>query len=439
MRILSITAGAANMYCGSCLRDNALAAELIIRGHDVLLLPLYTPTLTDERNVSDGRVFYGGISVYLQQRVPLFRETPHFFDRLWDAPSVIRAAAGRAISVDPSELGALTISVLQGDHGYQRKELHKLIAWLRTQPAPDLVVLPNSLLIGLAAPLREALGRPGWCTLQGEDLFLAGLPRAQRDQALDLIRACVNDVDRFLPVSEYYVDFMVDYLAVPRNRLDVLPLGINLEGYPHNPVTPSRRPGPFTVGYFARVAPEKGLHLLADAYRRVREHLGVTGARLEVAGYLAPEHRSYLIEIERKLLEWGLGDEFTYRGALDRAQKIEFLGTLDVLSVTSTYPDPKGLSVLEAMACGVPVVQPRHGAFPEILERTGGGITFEPNRADRLADELAALYRDPDRTEQLRQQGAHGVRKYYDVSRMADRAIELFGQVVASARVSAVS
>ena len=68
MKILSITAGAGDMYCGSCLRDNALAAELIARGHDVTLLPFYTPTLTDEPNVSAGsRVFFGGISVYLQQ------------------------------------------------------------------------------------------------------------------------------------------------------------------------------------------------------------------------------------------------------------------------------------------------------------------------------------------------------------------------------------
>ena len=438
MRILSITAGAANMYCGSCLRDNALAAELAGRGHEVLLLPLYTPTLTDERNVSDPRVFYGGISVYLQQRIPLFRSTPRLLDRLWDTPSVIRAAAGRSISVDPARLGDLTISVLRGEDGHQRKELHKLIDWLLTQPRPDIVVLPNSLLIGLARPLKAALGRPVCCTLQGEDLFLEGLPRACRDEALDLIRSRVADVDRFLAVSEYYVDFMSEYLALSRDRIDVLPLGINLEGYPDRPPGPAES-GIFTIGYFARVAPEKGLHLLADAYRELRERLGVSRARLEVAGYLAPEHRPYLAEVERKMAGWGYGGEFAYRGAIDRASKIEFLQGLDVLSVPGTYPEPKGMFILEAMACGVPVVQPRHGAFPEILERTGGGITFEPGDMSRLADELAALHREPDRAEQLRRQAAYGVRKHYAVAGMADRALELFQQVVASAGPAAVS
>ena len=77
------------MYCGSCLRDNALAAELLSRGHDVTLLPVYTPTRTDETNVSQERVFFGGISVYLEQYVPLFRNSPQWLDRLWDSKPML--------------------------------------------------------------------------------------------------------------------------------------------------------------------------------------------------------------------------------------------------------------------------------------------------------------------------------------------------------------
>ena len=92
MRLLYLTAGAAEMYCGSCLRDNALAAALLARGHDVVLTPIYTPTTTDEPNVSASRVFFGGVSVFLEQHVPLFRYTPAFLDQVWD--STRRAAAG---------------------------------------------------------------------------------------------------------------------------------------------------------------------------------------------------------------------------------------------------------------------------------------------------------------------------------------------------------
>src|SRR4030095_5953017 len=140
MRILSLTAGAASMYCGSCLRDNALAAELIRKGHDVTLLPFYTPTLTDEPNVShQERVFFGGISVYLQQHVPMFRHTPQALDRLWDAPRVIKAFTSGSIAVDPKHLGALTVSTLRGEDGNQRKEIEKLLQWLAEEPKPDIV------------------------------------------------------------------------------------------------------------------------------------------------------------------------------------------------------------------------------------------------------------------------------------------------------------
>src|SRR5262245_45097791 len=150
MRILSVTAGAAGMYCGSCLRDNALAAELMARGHDVTLLPLYTPTNPDEPNVSRDRVLFGGISVYLQHHLAFFRHTPRFLDRLWDSPAVIGALASRSLSTDPKLLGELTISMLDGERGVLRKEFDKFLDWIAGEPVPDLVNIPNSLLIGLA-------------------------------------------------------------------------------------------------------------------------------------------------------------------------------------------------------------------------------------------------------------------------------------------------
>ncbi len=114
MRLLYLTAGAAEMYCGSCLRDNALAAALLARGHDVVLTPVYTPTTTDEPNVSASQVLFGGVSVYLEQHVPLFRHTPAFLDRLWDSTPVLKLASKRQIKVDPAVLGEMTVSMLQG-------------------------------------------------------------------------------------------------------------------------------------------------------------------------------------------------------------------------------------------------------------------------------------------------------------------------------------
>ncbi|MEZ5402579.1 MAG: glycosyltransferase family 4 protein [Bryobacteraceae bacterium] len=428
MKILSITAGAANMYCGSCLRDNALAGELRRQGHDVILLPLYTPTRTDEENHSHSRVFFGGISVYLQQILPLFRKTPKLLDRLWDLPGVISLFANRGLEVDPGHLGALTVSMLEGVHGRQRKEIDNLTAWLRHEPRPDLVTLPYPLLISLARPLREVTGRPVVCTLQGEELFLEGLIEPHRSRALDLIRGQVDQVDAFIAVSHYGARHMASYLGIPREKIHTVPLGINLDGH-----APANRAagGPRRVGFFSRIAPEKGLHVLAEAFRLLDRRGDLGPIRLEAAGYIAPEHRKYLAGIEAKMAEWGFADRFRYHGEVDRAGKIAFLQSLHVLSVPATYDEPKGIPILEAKANAVPVVQPRRGSFPEMIETTGGGLLVEPDSAEALAEGLAAVLCDNDLAARLGSAGRAGVEAHYTLAKMAERTAKVYARVAA--------
>ena len=426
------------MYCGSCTRDNALARELLARGHDVTLVPVYTPTRPDEPNVSRDRVLFGGISVYLQQHVPLFRRTPRLFDRLWDAPAVIGAFARRAISTDARMLGDLTISMLQGERGVLQKEFDKLVDWIRHEPLPEIINLPNSLLIALAAPLRRTFGRPVCCTLQGEELFLDSLVPPYRDQALALIKDQVAGIDRFVAVSDYCARHMSSYLGIPSSQIAVVPLGINTEGYER------RQPGarsrePFTIGYFARVAPEKGLHQLADAYVRLRQRTSTTPMRLEVAGYLAHANQPYLERVRQTLEHANLGTEFHYRGELDRAGKLAFLRQLDVLSVPATYDEPKGMFLLEAMASGVPVVQPRRGAFVEMVERTGGGLLVTPDDPDALAEGLHTLWISPERRSVLAGRAVQGVTDHYTVSRSADRLMEAYTSVLSGTRSAGLS
>jgi glycosyltransferase involved in cell wall biosynthesis len=421
------------MYCGSCIRDNALAAALVARGHDVSLLPVYTPTRTDEANQSDEHVLFGGISVYLQQKMPLFRKTPALLDFLWDIPGVIKAAAGRGVSVDPQALGELTLSTLRGEEGFQAKEVHKLVRYVEGLPPFDLVVIPVSLLLGLAGPLKAALRRPIVCTLQGDDLFLEALAPAHRDEAKALIRRHASHVDAFVATSDYYADFMSAYLGLEGRRIETVPIGIQLHG--HQP-EPRVHEGAFTLGYFARIAPEKGLHLLAEAYTILRREMGLPPSRLRAAGYLPPEHRGYLARIQDALAQAGLAEEFRYEGEMDRAGKIAFLRGLHVLSVPSPYAEPKGLYLLEAMANGVPWVQPRHGAFVEIQGKTGGGVLFEPHDARDLARHVQALASDPGRAAELGRRGAAGVRAHFSADRMAERAAEVFQRVVDGASTS---
>lgn len=426
MRILSFTGGAGSMYCGSCLRDNALASELLGRGHDFVLTPVYTPTRTDEKNVSGDHVFFGGISVYLEQHSALFRHTPRFLDRIWDSSWALKLATKRQIKVDAKSLGEMTVSMLRGEKGFQAKEIDKLLEWLRKEQRFDVINLPYSLLLGLAEPLKRELKSPICCTLQGDDLFLDGLGEPYRQQSMDMIRELSVHVDAFLPVSRYYLDFMPAYLGIPASKMRLATLGINAGDF----VPRTGRPaGPFTIGYFARIAPEKGFHVLVDAYIRLRQRPGTEATRFLAAGYLPPEHEGYLEEARSTLTRAGLDGEFSYRGEVDRAGKIAFLHELDVLSVPATYKEPKGMFLMEAMACGVPVVQPRVGAFPEIIEKTGGGLIVDAGDPNALADGILAIRNEPPLAEALGRAGAAGVREHYTVSRMADQVEAVYREL----------
>jgi glycosyltransferase involved in cell wall biosynthesis len=420
------------MYCGSCLRDNAMATELMKRGHDVLLLPVYTPTLTDEPNVSNDHVVLGGISAYLEQYVPLFRKTPRWLDRLWDSKTALNLATRRSLSTNPKTLGEMTVSVLKGEGGFQRKEIDKFIDWVKDEAPPDVVNLPYTLLLGLAGPIKQVLNAPILCTLQGEDLFLDNLQEPYRKQSLDLIRDHLQHVDQFLSVSDYYAEFMPGYLGIPREKIRVVPIGINPEGFE---LREADRSGPFTVGFFGRIAPEKGLHVLAEAYRIMRQSGDLPEARLEAAGYMAPDAKHYLEEIQKRLHDAGLAGEFHYRGAVERAEKIAFLRSLDVMSMPATYDEPKGVSLLEAMACGVPLVQPRRGSFTEIIEKTGGGLLVQPDDPQSLAEGILKIARDPSLAQELSANAFGGVREHYTAAHMADKVLEAYSDLRSFAEI----
>lgn len=411
------------MYCGSCLRDNTLAAELKRQGHDVVLMPVYTPTRTDEENVSDSQVFFGGISVYLQQKSALFRYSPAFLDRLlFDSAWALRQTSQKSVSVSPKFLGEMTVDMLRGESGPIGKEFRKLASWLRTERKFDVINLPFTLLISMAEPLREVSGGALIvCTLQGEDLFLEGLLEPYKSKALQLIQDAVQHVDRFLAVSAYYADFMRKYLKIPAEKLRVVPIGVSLEGHEAK-LKPER--DVVKIGYLARIDPAKGLHNLCEAYRLLRRKPGLPAMRLEAAGYMLAEHLPYLEKEKAAMEAAGFGEEFTYHGVVTREEKIRFLQDIDVFSVPTDYEEPKGLFVLEALANGTPVVQPAHGAFPEILALTGGGLLFEPKDAQALADSLENMICDAKRRAELGREGAEGVRRYYSAEAMATAQLE---------------
>lgn len=429
-RIVYLTAGAAGMICGSCLHDNTLARSLIQLGHDVQLIPLYTPIRTDEQNVSEKQVFFGGINMYLQQKSRLFRALPRWLDRWLDQPRLIDWASGRSVRIDPPEVADLTLSILRGTHGYQRKEVERLTDWLLEQERPDVLVFSNILTAGCVPEIKRRLGVPVVVTLQGDDIFLGGLPPRHRHEALRLIGSLAASIDAFITNSHFYADAMATYLDLPREKIAIVPLGVQVDDFSPaaDAAAPSARPP--NVGYLARIAPEKGLHLLADAFIRLRQMPGMADARLRIAGWLGKHNRPYFASVMDRLNTANLAAAVDYAGEVDRAGKVHFLQSLDVLSVPTTYEEPKGLFVLEALASGVPVVVPNHGAFPEMLAQTDGGLLHRPNDPQHLAERLHELLANHANRQKLAQTGLESVRSLRNARQMALSTAHLLQRVI---------
>lgn len=427
MKIAFLTAGAGGMFCGSCMRDNTLVAGMSKLGADAVLVPTYTPIRTDGDNVSVDQVFFGGINVFLQQKLPFLRWLPNWADRFLDRPSLIRWATKGGMETSAKQLGALTVSMLKGLEGRQRKEVRRLCRWLGAELDPDVVMLSNLLIGGCIPELKRGLGAKVLVTLQGDDIFLNDLIDPYRQQAVEQLWKLTEHVDGFLVNSNYYGKYMGEMLKIPPEKLHVTPLGVDVGDYQPIPFSETRPDRPPTVGYLARLAPEKGLHQLVDAFLVLKQQ-HVPAAKLKIAGWLGPQHREYAAEQLGRIEAAGYSGDCECLGEVDRQGKLAFLQNIDLLSVPTVYREPKGLYVLEALAAGVPVVQPDHGAFPELLASTGGGLLAPPGDAAGLAAQWAKLLGDETLRIQLARAGREAVMQRHTSQAMAEATLRIIGQ-----------
>jgi glycosyltransferase involved in cell wall biosynthesis len=410
MELLQLTPGAGAMYCGNCLRDNALVAALRSLGHEVLMVPLYLPLTLDETDQSAGTpVFFSGINVYLEQRAAWFRKAPGWLHHLLASPALLNWAAHRSANTRADTLGPLTLSMLRGEHGNQARELEDLISWLITQQKPDAIFLSNALLLGMTRRLKAALARPIICMLQGEDYFLDSLPEPHRTACWTTLAERAQDADLFIGPSRYFTDLMQRRLGLPADRMRVVYNGINLAGYlDGNPTQPTLSPagsGAPILGYLARMCREKGLDTLIQAFILLRQRGRVPDLKLCVVGSFGPADESYVRSVKHQLQAAKLSSEVEFHPNVDRLTKLKLLQSFSVFSVPARYGEAFGLYVIEALAAGVPVVQPRTAAFPELIELTGGGILTEPENPGELAGAIEGLLLDRPRARALGETG----------------------------------
>lgn len=384
MKIAIITAGGAGMFCGSCMQDNTLARTLRLAGEDAILVPTYTPIRVDEDDVSADRVFMGGVNVYLDSKLPGWRLLPRWMTRWLDRPQLIRRLTRFGGGTEASKLGSLTLDMLQGTAGPQRREVVELVDYLCNNLRPDVILFSNALLSGVLSELRPRFSGNILCLLQGDDVFLDGLSSRWKAPVFTQLRQNCEAFDGFLTHSHYYRDFMTEYLQLPDQKFRRIPLTIDVSDHPAllseaaDNATGEEVTRPFRIGYFARICPEKGVQNVLAAATEILPDL--PHAEIAIAGYLPDQHRQWFHRLLRKAQK-EFPDRIHWLGSPDRrSDKFRIISSFDVLCVPTEYNEPKGLYVLEAGLCGVPALLPAHGAFPEMIAAVEHGTTYD--RAD---------------------------------------------------------
>lgn len=424
MKIVHIVPGSGDtFYCQNCLRDRELVRALRALGHDVILAPMYLPILSEGDDISAGApVFYGAVGVYLSRLMPWLGGAPAWLRSAMDSRRFLAWIAKKAGTTRARGLEDMTLSVLNGESGAQKDELDRLVQWLGREIKPDVVHLSNALLLGLARRIRLELGVPVICTLQDEDTWVDTMEKRAAAEAWRIMAARADDVAAFVSVSRYYKGIIRARMQIADEKVRVIPIGINPEGCEAAPLDPGRP----VIGYLSRMSASLGLGVLAESFAIIKANNHVPGLKLKIMGGHTPDDRPFLAGLRRSLAQKGIASDVEFCSSFDKPGRLAFLQSLSVLSVPMRRAEAFGLFILEALACGVPVVQPALGAAPELVEATGGGVCYEPNDAATLARELEGMLLNIDRARQMGRAGREVVLRDFTVRKMAESMLEVY-------------
>jgi glycosyltransferase involved in cell wall biosynthesis len=426
MNIIQIIPGSGgSFYCGNCLRDSKYFNALRAEGHQVTKIPMYLPLFADEHDISDVPVFYGAISLYLKQRYPFLSKAPKWIDNLLNSKPLMKLAASMAGSTRASGLEDMTMSMLLGEQGRQKEELDYMVNWIAEHCKPDVIHLSNALLLGLARQLKEKTGVPVVCSLQDEDVWVDAMHPSFQQKIWKLMHERAEDVDAFVSVSEFFARKMTQRMDLPAEKISTIHLGVDVEDYRYIPTASKQR----NIGYISRLCYENGFDIVVDAFIRLKKNPGYEDVKLIATGGSTGDDAAFIKEQKLRIKENHLADHFEILPDFEDDAVHDFFQQVSVVSVPVREGEAFGIYLLESMASGVPVVQPALGAFPEIIELTGGGETFAPNSAENLAVAWGDLLSHPERLEMWSRQGYERARKHFNIHDKARKIIGLYESV----------
>jgi len=428
MKIVHIIPGSGGtFYCQNCMRDNELIKTLKKSGNDVIMVPLYLPlSIEDSGVMGDTPVFYGAINIFLKEKLPFYRKAPIWVERLLDSESMLKKKKKKSGSTRASGLEEMTISMLEGENGRQATELEHLIHFLETEIKPDVVHLSNALLLGLARRIKNDLKIPVVCSLQDENEWIDPMREKYRKKVWDKMAERAEEVDAFIAASRYYAKKSEQQMKIPADKIHVVYGGIDLSQYEQASLTFN----PPAIGYLCRMSEYFGLGIIVDAFIILKKNPKYSDLKLYLTGGYTGDDKPFVKKMLNNLTNAGIIADVTVFESFDLKYRLEFLKSLSLLSVPVPGGEAFGAYQVEALAAGVPIVQPNVGGYPEFVEATGGGIIYEPNDSEHLAAAISSLLDDPERVRRMGKQGRKVVMERFSMNNMANSILDVYKQVV---------
>jgi len=325
----------------------------------------------------------------------------------------------------------------------------RLVEWCRRETVRHDIAHANFFMSGLAAmAAKRALGVPFVMTFHA----LGRVRRVHLREAdrfppeRDAIEnELVREADRIIAECPQDRDDLVGHYGAPTRRINVVPCGYDDTEFSPGPTTVRDAlgigPGEFVVLQLGRLVPRKGIENVVRAMGALAHRHRIPARLLVVGGNDAtpdPERTPEIARLQRIAGEEGVLDRVLFTGRRSRADACAMYRAADVF-VTTPWYEPFGITPLEAMACGVPVIGAAVGGIKFSVIDTVTGYLVPPDEPQVLAARLAHLERNRDLARTLGAAGRRRAQRIFTWQRVTNSLARVFEDVAAMPAIASAA